>query len=216
MAIVADGQIRMAYLAIVGSHSVNGVAALHTEILKNQELSDFYDIYPEKFNNKTNGITQRRWLGHANPELAAFITDKIGDKWYTDLSDLKKLEKYAQETANDSLIAGTLKYGKLNRNGEFYGQNLYLGSGNPRTGQYLAEYWYSENENYNYSTGKSLNGAPIGHFTQIVWKITQKIGCAVAIGRWKIYRESYYICCYYYPGGNLAGLYTKNVVRPIS
>ncbi|MBR1735967.1 MAG: glycogen/starch/alpha-glucan phosphorylase [Firmicutes bacterium] len=95
MAIVADGQIRMAYLAIVGSHSVNGVAALHTEILKNQELSDFYDIYPEKFNNKTNGITQRRWLGHANPELAAFITDKIGDKWYKDLSDLKKLEKFA-------------------------------------------------------------------------------------------------------------------------
>lgn len=97
MAIVADGQIKMAYLAIVGSHSVNGVAALHTEILKNQELKDFYDIYPEKFNNKTNGITQRRWLGHANPKLAALITETIGDKWYTDLTELKKLVPYADD-----------------------------------------------------------------------------------------------------------------------
>lgn len=95
MAIVADGQIRMAYLAIVGSHSVNGVAALHTDILKNQELKDFYDIFPERFNNKTNGITQRRWLGHANPELAKLITDTIGDKWTTDLNELKKLVPYA-------------------------------------------------------------------------------------------------------------------------
>lgn len=99
MAIVADGQIRMAFLAIVGSHSVNGVAALHTEILKNQELKDFYEIYPEKFNNKTNGITQRRWLGHANPRLAQLITDTIGDKWYTDLSELKKLVPYADDDA---------------------------------------------------------------------------------------------------------------------
>jgi len=95
MAIVADGQIRMAFLAIVGSHSVNGVAELHTEILKNEELKDFYDIFPEKFNNKTNGITQRRWLGHANPELSKLISDTIGNKWYTDLTELKKLEKYA-------------------------------------------------------------------------------------------------------------------------
>ncbi len=99
MAIVADGQIRMAYLAIVGSHSVNGVAALHTEILKNQELKDFYDIYPEKFNNKTNGITQRRWLGHANPKLAKLITDTIGDKWLTDLSQLKQLHGYADDSS---------------------------------------------------------------------------------------------------------------------
>jgi len=97
MAIVADGQIRMAHLAMVGSHSINGVAALHTEILKNQELKDFYDIYPEKFNNKTNGITQRRWLGHANPRLARLITDTIGDKWYTDLSELEKLVPYADD-----------------------------------------------------------------------------------------------------------------------
>ena len=125
-----------------------------------------------------------------------------------------KLEKFAQETANDSLIAGTLKLGESYRNGQYYGQNLYLGSGNPHTGKYVTEYWYSENANYNYSTGKSNNGATIGHFTQIVWKITQKIGCAVAVGRWKVYKESYYICCYYYPGGNLPGLYTKNVEKP--
>ena len=70
MSIIADGQIKMAYLAIVGSHSVNGVAELHTEILKTQELKDFYEFYPDKFNNKTNGITQRRWLLHSNPKLA--------------------------------------------------------------------------------------------------------------------------------------------------
>ncbi|MCD8089948.1 MAG: glycogen/starch/alpha-glucan family phosphorylase, partial [Clostridiales bacterium] len=97
MAIVADGQIRMAWLAIVGSHSVNGVAALHTEILKNQELKDFYEIYPEKFNNKTNGITQRRWLGHANPELAALVTETIGNGWYKDLTELEKLVPYADD-----------------------------------------------------------------------------------------------------------------------
>ena len=97
MAIVADGQIRMAFLAIVGSHSVNGVAALHTEILKNQELKDFYDIFPERFNNKTNGITQRRWLGHANTALSSLITDTIGNGWYKNLDELKGLVKYADD-----------------------------------------------------------------------------------------------------------------------
>ena len=97
MAVVADGQIRMAWLAIVGSHSVNGVAALHTEILKNQELKDLYEIYPEKFNNKTNGITQRRWLGHANPELANLISENIGDGFYKDLSQLEKLVPLADD-----------------------------------------------------------------------------------------------------------------------
>ncbi len=95
MSIVADGQIKMAYLAIVGSHSVNGVAKLHTEILKNQELKNFYDFYPDKFNNKTNGITQRRWLLHANPPLAGLITDTIGDGWITNLDELEKLMPYA-------------------------------------------------------------------------------------------------------------------------
>ena len=91
MAIIADGQVRMAYLAIVGSHSVNGVAAIHTEILKNQELKDFYEIYPEKFNNKTNGITQRRWLAHCNPKLSSLVSENIGDGWKTDLYQLAKL-----------------------------------------------------------------------------------------------------------------------------
>ena len=99
MAIIADGQIRMAFLAIVGSHSVNGVAALHTEILKNQELRDFYELYPEKFNNKTNGITQRRWLLHSNHALADLISEKIGNDWITNLDELQKLVPYADDAA---------------------------------------------------------------------------------------------------------------------
>ena len=97
MAIIGNGQIRMAWLAIVGSHTVNGVAALHTEILKNSELKEWYELYPEKFQNKTNGITQRRWLLKSNPELAGLITELIGDKWITDLYELKKLEQYMED-----------------------------------------------------------------------------------------------------------------------
>ncbi len=97
MAIVADGQVRMAWLCIVGSYSVNGVARLHTEILKNEELKDFYEFYPKKFNNKTNGITQRRFLMHGNPKLANWITNKIGDEWATDLSKIKQLESYVDD-----------------------------------------------------------------------------------------------------------------------
>ena len=97
MSIIGDGQVRMAWLAIVGSHKVNGVAALHTEILKNSELREWNELYPEKFLNKTNGITQRRWLLKANPELAALITELIGDKWITDLYELKKLEQYLDD-----------------------------------------------------------------------------------------------------------------------
>ena len=95
MAILFDGQVKMANLAIVAGFSVNGVARLHTEILKNQELKDFYDMMPEKFNNKTNGITQRRFLLHGNPLLADWVTDRIGDEWITDLSKIEKLAKYA-------------------------------------------------------------------------------------------------------------------------
>lgn len=97
MAIVYDGQVKMAHLAIVGGHAVNGVARLHTEILKTQELKDFYEMFPERFSNKTNGITQRRWLMHANPELAAWITEKIGAGWVTDLSLLSKLNVYVDD-----------------------------------------------------------------------------------------------------------------------
>ncbi|BCN28848.1 glycogen/starch/alpha-glucan phosphorylase [Anaeromicropila herbilytica] len=95
MAIIYNGQIRMANLAIVGSFSVNGVAKLHTEILKNQQLKDFYELTPEKFNNKTNGITQRRFLLHGNPLLANWVTSKIGSEWITHLEHMKKLETYA-------------------------------------------------------------------------------------------------------------------------
>ena len=97
MAIVYDGQVKMAHMAIVAGFSVNGVAALHTEILKNQELKDFYEMMPQKFNNKTNGITQRRFLLHGNPKLAAWVTDKIGDEWITDLSRMDKLSVYIDD-----------------------------------------------------------------------------------------------------------------------
>ena len=97
MAIIYDGQVKMANLAIVAGYSVNGVAKLHTEILKKQELRDFYEMMPEKFNNKTNGITQRRFLKHANPLLSDWITDKIGDGWVTDLSQLEKLMLYVDD-----------------------------------------------------------------------------------------------------------------------
>ena len=97
MAIIYDGQVKMAHLAIVGGHSVNGVARLHTEILEKQELRDFYEMMPEKFNNKTNGITQRRFLLHANPLLADWVTDHVGDEWITDLPALSKLRIYADD-----------------------------------------------------------------------------------------------------------------------
>ena len=97
MAIIYDGQVKMANLAIVAGYSVNGVAKLHTEILKKQELRDFYEMMPEKFNNKTNGITQRRFLKHANPLLSDWITAKIGDGWVTDLSQLEKLMLYVDD-----------------------------------------------------------------------------------------------------------------------
>ena len=97
MAIIYDGQVRMAHLAIVGSYSVNGVAKLHTEILEKQELKDFYEMMPQKFNNKTNGITQRRFLLHGNPLLADWVTSKIGSEWITDLSQVKKLKVFVDD-----------------------------------------------------------------------------------------------------------------------
>ncbi len=97
MAIIYDGQVKMAHLAIVAGFSVNGVAKLHTEILKNQELKDFYEMFPEKFNNKTNGITQRRFLLHGNPLLADWVTDHIGDEWITDLPHIHKIAVYAED-----------------------------------------------------------------------------------------------------------------------
>ena len=97
MAILMDGQVRMANMAIIAGFSVNGVAKLHTEILEKQELKDFYQMMPEKFNNKTNGITQRRFLAHGNPLLADWITSKIGDGWITDLSQISKLKPLVED-----------------------------------------------------------------------------------------------------------------------
>lgn len=97
MAIIYDGQVKMAHMAICASYSVNGVARLHTEILKKQELKDFYQLMPDKFNNKTNGITQRRFLLHANPLLAEWVTAHVGDEWITDLTVLRHLKVYADD-----------------------------------------------------------------------------------------------------------------------
>jgi glycogen phosphorylase len=102
MSIIEEGdtkQVRMAHLAIVGSHSVNGVAAMHSELVKTSLVPDFYRLWPHKFNNKTNGVTQRRWLLKSNPELSALITETIGDAWITDLEKLRGLEKYAGDAA---------------------------------------------------------------------------------------------------------------------
>ena len=97
MAILYDGQVKMAHMAIVAGYSVNGVAQLHTEILKKQELKDFYEMFPERFNNKTNGITQRRFLLHGNPLLAKWVTSKAGDGWITDLPQIAKLKELADD-----------------------------------------------------------------------------------------------------------------------
>lgn len=97
MAILYDGQVKMAHLAIAGSYSVNGVARLHTEILKKRELKDFYEMNPKQFNNKTNGVTQRRFLAHGNPLLAKWLNDKIGKEWITDLSQISKLKTYVDD-----------------------------------------------------------------------------------------------------------------------
>ena len=97
MAILYDGQVKMANLAIVAGYSVNGVARLHTEILEKQELRDFYELFPEKFNNKTNGITQRRFLAHGNPLLADWVTKHVGKDWITSLAKVEDLTKYATD-----------------------------------------------------------------------------------------------------------------------
>ena len=97
MEILRDGQVKMAHLAIAAGYSVNGVARLHTEILKNEQLHDFYELFPEKFNNKTNGITQRRFLMHGNPLLANWVTEHIGNGWITKLSQLERLVPYADD-----------------------------------------------------------------------------------------------------------------------
>ncbi len=106
-------QVRMANLCIVGSHSTNGVAALHTELLKSRVVPDFADMFPERFNSKTNGITQRRWLLKANPPLAQLITDHIGDAWITNLDELRKLEQYADNDDFQERFRETRRLAKM-------------------------------------------------------------------------------------------------------
>ena len=99
MSIIEDGSqrhVRMAWLAIVGSFSVNGVAALHSQLLRDGLFHDFYQLWPEKFNNKTNGVTPRRWVAYANPGMTALISETIGDGWVADLSQLEQLKTYAE------------------------------------------------------------------------------------------------------------------------
>ncbi len=122
MAILYDGQVRMANLAIVAGFSVNGVARLHTEILKKEQLKDFYELWPEKFNNKTNGITQRRFLLHGNPELAAWVTEKIGEGWITDLSQLAQLKKYVDDD-EELITLADIKYQNKLRLAEYIKQH---------------------------------------------------------------------------------------------
>ncbi|MBP2000919.1 starch phosphorylase [Paenibacillus shirakamiensis] len=114
MAILGNDQVRMAHLAIVGSYSVNGVAALHTEILKKREMKSFYDQFPERFNNKTNGITHRRWLIHANPKLKQLISSTIGDKWITEPTDLLRLQDYASDSGFQTQIHQIKQHNKIN------------------------------------------------------------------------------------------------------
>ncbi len=132
------------------------------------------------------------------------------------LTKLTDIAKLAQTTANECKKAGKLQHSGTSYKGQWMGQNLYISGGAAPTGAAVANYWYSENKNYDYSTGKSKNNAVTGHFTQLVWKSTKQIGCAVAIGTWNGYNPSYFVCCNYFPGGNVLGQYTKNVLKPTS
>lgn len=113
MSIIEGGKVRMANLAVLGSHSVNGVAALHSEILKNQVFKDFYELYPQKFTSITNGVTQRRWLLHCNPDLAKFITKRIGDGWITDFWQISKLAEFAGDPVSQEEFMAIKKKNKL-------------------------------------------------------------------------------------------------------
>ena len=133
------------------------------------------------------------------------------------LTKLADIATLAQETADKCKSAGGLQHSGNSYNGQWMGQNLYVMGGATPTGAQVADSWYSENKDYNYDTGKAkTNGAVIGHFTQLVWKASKQIGCAVAIGSWSGYNPSYYVCCNYFPGGNVLGQYTTNVAKPTS
>lgn len=128
MSILENGKVRMANLAVIGSHSINGVAALHTEILKNSVFKDYYELFPERFINITNGVTQRRWLLHSNPGLSKFITTRIGDEWITDFPQIRKLADFANDPASQEELMNIKKKNKI-RLIEYLNQNNKLRNG---------------------------------------------------------------------------------------
>ena len=131
------------------------------------------------------------------------------------LTKLAAIAKLAQTTADGCKKAKGLVHSGTSYNGKWMGQNLYVAGGKIPTGDEVANSWYAENSNYNYSTGKAKDTSKaIGHFTQLVWVGSKQIGCAVATGEWAGYNPSYFVCCNYFPGGNVQGQYTKNVKKP--
>ena len=132
------------------------------------------------------------------------------------LTKLAAIASKCQTTANNCKSKQDLIHSTDYYNNEPVGQNLFLMGGAAPTGSYITEDWYSENVNYNYNTGESKNGGEIGHFTQLVWKKSLNIGCAYAVGTWKGYNPSYFVCCNYFPAGNYIGQYTQNVGKPSS
>ena len=126
------------------------------------------------------------------------------------------IAKLAQNTADGCKAAGDLVHSGTTYNGKWMGQNLFVSGGAAPTGAAVADNWYSENKNYDYASGGSKNGKVVGHFTQLVWNATTQIGCAVAEGSWSGFSPSYFVCCNYFPGGNILGQYTKNVLAPTS
>ena len=142
-----------------------------------------------------------------------FLRSKHSASPLTKLDDIAVL---AQQTADHCKELGHLEhYGKV-YNGSSLGQNLYLVGGGAPTGAGVANHWYEENVNYDYTTGQSKNGKTVGHFTQLVWKSSERIGCAVAKGVWLGFDPSYFVCCNYYPAGNVYGQYVQNVDVPTS
>ena len=134
----------------------------------------------------------------------------------TALTKLADIAKLAQTTVNGCVKKGTLIHSGNSYKNQWLGQNLYVSGGVPTPDGVLKSWYTNEQVNYDYNKGESKNGGTIGHFTQVVWKNSKQIGCAYGTGTWSGYKNSYFICCNYFPGGNVKGAYTKNVAKPSS
>jgi uncharacterized protein YkwD len=133
------------------------------------------------------------------------------------LTKLDDIAKLAETTLDGCVKAGTLVHSGNTYKNQWLGQNLYVCGGTYPTADSVLNSWYTnEEKNYDYDKGTSKNGGVTGHFTQVVWKGSKQIGCAVTQGNWSGFKNSYYVCCNYFPGGNMAGAYTKNVDKPSS